>query len=203
MQARQGRTVLAIGLLSLATLGSTSAFASSHREAPFITQLPKVDGTDLYMFRSYEAGREDFVTLIANYQPFQEPEGGPNYFTLDPDAVYDIHIDNDGDAREDITFRFDFEKIIRGLALPVGDQTVSVPLKQIGPLSATEDDSNELNILETFAVEVIRGDRRTGTSEAIVNMDDGAATFRKPVEKIGCSSQLFARLAFRFSRPCR
>jgi len=51
------------------------AGASSHREAPFITTAPKVDGTDFYMFRSYEAGRSDYVTLIANYQPLQAAYG--------------------------------------------------------------------------------------------------------------------------------
>ena len=49
----------------------TTAVASSHREAPLITEMPKVDGTDWYMFNSYETGREDFVTMIANYQPLQ------------------------------------------------------------------------------------------------------------------------------------
>ena len=58
------------------------------------------------MFRSYEPGREKFVTLIANYLPLQEPYGGPNYFILDNDAVYEIHVDNDGDAVEDLTFQF-------------------------------------------------------------------------------------------------
>ena len=75
-----------------------SAFASSHREAPFIAGNPKVDGTDLYMFRSYEAGRQNFVTLLANYQPFQDPQGGPNFFMFDPNALYEIHIDNVGDG---------------------------------------------------------------------------------------------------------
>ena len=56
------------------------AVASSHREAPFIAGSPKVDGADFYMFRSYEPGREDFVTIVANYQPFQTPYGGPNSF---------------------------------------------------------------------------------------------------------------------------
>src|ERR1039458_8378019 len=66
--------------------------ASSHREAPFITTRPKVDGTDFYMFNSYEAGRPGFVTLIANYLPLQDPQGGPNYFFLDDNALYEISI---------------------------------------------------------------------------------------------------------------
>ena len=55
------------------------AGASSHREAPFLTNAPKVDGTDFYMFRSYASGRQDYVTLIANFIPFQDPQGGPNF----------------------------------------------------------------------------------------------------------------------------
>src|SRR5207344_753020 len=66
---------------------------SSHREAPAITETPKVDATDFYMFRSYEPGREDFVTLVADYLPLQAPYGGPNYFAMDPDALYQIKID--------------------------------------------------------------------------------------------------------------
>src|SRR5437899_8078539 len=66
------------------------------------------------LFRSsYEPGRADFVTLLANYIPLQDTYGGPNFFTLDPDGLYEIHIDNDGDAREDITFQFRFTNTFR------------------------------------------------------------------------------------------
>ena len=115
-----------------ATALPLAAIASSHREAPFITEHPKVDGTDFYMFRSYEPGREGFVTLIANYLPLQDAYGGPNYFTLDPEAVYDIHLDNDGDAREDMTFRFRFKSQIQDLSLAIGpagsQRNVAVPV---------------------------------------------------------------------------
>ena len=96
-------THLAKACLLLVAAGS--AMASSHREAPFITTSPKVDGTDFYMFRSYEGvssagtgGRADYVTMIANYQPLQAAYGGPNYFQMDPNALYEMHIDNNGDA---------------------------------------------------------------------------------------------------------
>ena len=72
---------------------ATLAQASSHREAPFVTTVPKVDATDFYMFRSYEANRTDYVTLIANYLPLQDAYGGPNYFAMDPNALYEIHIE--------------------------------------------------------------------------------------------------------------
>src|SRR5678809_114807 len=97
-------TALALGLSS-----TGAALASSHREAPFITEHPKVDGTDFYIFNSYEAGRQDFVTVIADYLPLQDAYGGPNYFTLDPEALYEIHIDNNGDAKEDLSFQFRFK----------------------------------------------------------------------------------------------
>ena len=119
-----------------------SALASSHREAPFITTSPKVDATDFYMFRSYEGvatngsgGRSDYVTLIANYQPLQDAYGGPNYFSLDPNAQYEIHIDNNGDAREDITFQFRFKNKLNSVAIPVGTQQVAIPLIQAGTVA--------------------------------------------------------------------
>lgn len=86
-------------IICFAVLTTASVWASSHREALFITELPKVDGTDFYMFTSYEPGRQGFVTVVANYLPLQDPYGGPNYFSLDPDAIYEIHFDNDGDAK--------------------------------------------------------------------------------------------------------
>src|SRR5436309_13068422 len=88
------RIRLALALLVVTALcGLIPAHASSHREAPGITKMPKVDSTDFYMFSSYEADREGYVTLIANYQPFQSPWRGPNYFFLDPYPFYLIHID--------------------------------------------------------------------------------------------------------------
>ena len=92
---------------------STAALASSHREAPSITATPKVDASDFYMFNSYEAGRAGYVTMIANYLPLQDAYGGPNYFKLDPNALYEIHVDNNGDAKEDITFQFHFKNTLK------------------------------------------------------------------------------------------
>src|SRR5271155_4330673 len=84
--------------------------ASSHREAPLITTMPKTDGTDFYMFNSYETAKagQGLVDIIANYQPLEDPFAGPNYYTMDPEALYDINIDNTGSALPDITFRFQF-----------------------------------------------------------------------------------------------
>ena len=157
---RLQRTALAAAALLTLT---GAALASSHREAPAITGTPKVDATDFYMFRSYEANRTDYVTLIANYLPLQDAYGGPNYFSLDPNALYEIHIDNNGDAREDLTFQFRFKNTLanagRGVELPVGGVNVAIPLIQAGQIINPGDGT--INVAETFTLNVMRGDRRT------------------------------------------
>ncbi len=129
------RVILALLILLSAGLGLVPAQASSHREAPAITGTPKVDGTDFYMFNSYEPGRSGFVTLLANYIPLQDAYGGPNYFALDPDALYRILIDNTGDGVEDVTFQFHCGQSLADIKLPVGGKQVSVPLINVGPIS--------------------------------------------------------------------
>jgi hypothetical protein len=170
-----------LGAALLAACGL--AGASSHREAPFITTVPKVDATDFYMFRSYEANRGDHVTLIANYLPLQDAYGGPNYFALDPNALYEIHVDNNGDAVEDISFQFRFQNKLADVKLPVGGKMVAIPLIQGGQVSGPNSPS--LNVAETFTINVMRGDRRKGTSGAVTNAAGGSATFAKPVDNIG------------------
>ena len=91
-------------VLALSVL--TNADASSHREAPLITEDPAADNTDLYAFVSSDA--PDSVTLISNFIPFQEPGGGPNYFRFGDDVLYEIHVDNDGDAEPNVTYEFRF-----------------------------------------------------------------------------------------------
>ena len=174
----------------LGALVAPAANASSHREAPFITTQPKVDGTDFYMFNSYEGvaangtgGRSGFVTMVANYVPLQDPYGGPNYFSLDPNALYEIHIDNVGDAKEHITFQFKFKNTLKGIALPIGNKTVPIPLIQAGQVSNLKDAA--LNLNESYTLNIIRGDRRTGASAAVTNVLNGSATFDKPVDNIG------------------
>ena len=147
------RAVLCAALLPLV------ATASSHREAPFITGLPKVDGTDFYMFNSYETGRDAYVTLIANYVPLQDAYGGPNYFELDHEALYEIHLDNNADAVEDITFQFRFDTEVRGVALNIGGEDVPIPLKQAGGVGPAAADDANLNVVETYTVDIVTGDR--------------------------------------------
>jgi hypothetical protein len=181
----RSRAAAATAFLALACV---AVQGSSHREAPAITATPKVDGTDFYMFRSYEPGRADFVTLIANYVPLQDPYGGPNYFALDPDALYEIHLDNNGDAVEDITFQFRPAIRVKNIAVPAGGVSVAVPLINVGTIGPGADDTDSLNREETYTLNIIRGDRRKGTSEPIVNAADGGRSFRKPVDNIGMKS---------------
>jgi hypothetical protein len=182
-RAASGRTALALAIAAACAVIAPTAPASSHREAPFITTSPKVDGTDFYMFRSYEPGRDGYVTIIANYQPLQDAYGGPNYFSLDPNALYEIHIDNDGDAKEDLTFQFRFRNSLKDIALPIGSANVSIPLIQAGTVS--DPKAAALNLNETYTVDLVRSDRRKGRRAAITNAANGSATFDKPVDNIG------------------
>ena len=178
------KNVLTAAVISaLALISALPAQASSHREAPFITNQPKVDGTDLYMFRSYEAGRQDYVTMIANYIPFQDPQGGPYFYQFDQNGLYEIHVDNVGDAKEHLTFQFRFKNTSKKLALKVGDKDVLIPLINSGPLSAINDP--KLNVRETYTVDLVRGDRRSGSRASLTNTTGGGTEFDKPVDNIG------------------
>jgi hypothetical protein len=84
---------------------------SSHREAPEISKDPVADSTDVYAFVSPDAC--DHVTLIANYIPLQGAASGPNFFEFGDDVLYEIHIDNDGDGRPDVTYQFAFTTHLR------------------------------------------------------------------------------------------
>src|SRR5260370_32915194 len=79
---------------------------SSHREAPEISKDPVADSTDVYAFVSPD--QPDTVTLIANYIPLQAPAGGPNFYEFRDDVLYEIHIDNNGDGRPDISHHVRF-----------------------------------------------------------------------------------------------
>ena len=180
-----------IASLVCSSVIGADAFASSHREAPNISRFPTLDSTDFYAFNSYEAGRGDYVTLIANYIPLQDAYGGPNYFAMDPAAVYSIHIDNDGDAVEDLTFQFKFTNQLandnQGIALTVGpadnQRTVSVPLKNVGGITA--QDQSAANFSESYQMSLVTGPQKTGMKTMLTNSSDSGTTFHKPLDYIG------------------
>lgn len=104
-----------IGLALILSFSIAPVLAASHSEAPLISMDRYADNTDVYAFRSYETGRGGFVTIIANFIPFQDPSGGPQFFRFDDTVLYEINIDNTGDGREDIVYQFRFTtQIVNG-----------------------------------------------------------------------------------------
>ncbi len=171
---------VALAAVSLAPV----VWSSSHAEGPFLARNPSVDATDLYMFRSYEAGRAEYVTILANYIPFQDPQGGPNFYMFNPSALYEIHIDNTGDGVEDLTFQFKFENTSKGTALNIGGKQVKIPLINSGVIPASGMNPDTLDVRETFTLDVVRGDRRGGSRSSVAKVG-GGTTFDKPVDNIG------------------
>ncbi len=157
------------------------SFGSSHREAPNIAGSPRVDGTDLYLFRSYEAGRENYVTVLANYIPFQEPGGGPNFYQLDPNAVYAINIDNNGDGKAAISFQFRFRNVLKALAVPANGPSVAVPLLNIGPVTKA---GTNLNVEESYTITVVRNGQES-SGQLAGNGTSADTQFYKPTDNIG------------------
>ncbi len=123
-----------------ATLLASPILASSHSEAPLIARDRFADNTDTYAFRSIEKGREDYVTLIANYIPFQQPSGGPHFFRFDDTVHYEIKIDNTGDGVEDITYQFEFLTKIKNGDTILGQGAVN---KDVVISSLEDEDYNE------------------------------------------------------------
>jgi hypothetical protein len=102
-----GTAALALGAGALASLGPVASNASSHREAPLTSADPQIDSTDLYAFVSPD--KPNTVTLVSSWYPFEEPAGGPNFYTWAEHTNYDIKIDNNGDAKADIIYRWTFK----------------------------------------------------------------------------------------------
>src|SRR5580692_9178034 len=114
---------------------------SSHREAPEISKDPVADSTDVYAFVSPD--KSDTVTLIANYIPLQGPAGGPNFYEFGDDVLYEIHIDNNGDGRADISYQFRFQTTVRD---------PDTFLYNVGPIESLS--SPNWNRVQTYSVSV-------------------------------------------------
>ncbi len=143
-RARRGLAVLATATVLggvVYGLGPGAANASSHREAPLVAADPAIDNTDLYAFVSPD--RPDYVTFIANWQPFEEPNGGPNFYPFATDAAYNIYVDNDGDGKPDATFRYTFQTIDKR-----GNDTF---LYNKGPVNSIDDPN--LLVRQTYTLE--------------------------------------------------
>ncbi|MDY7087909.1 MAG: DUF4331 domain-containing protein [Actinomycetota bacterium] len=136
--AASGAVVL---IAALAGLGPGASVASSHREAPLIASDPAADNTDLYAFVSPD--RPGYVTMIANWIPFEEPDGGPNFYPFATDAAYRINVDSDGDAKPDAVFRWTFKNVDRR-----GNSTF---LYNNGPVTSLDD--KNLLFKQTYTLE--------------------------------------------------
>jgi hypothetical protein len=101
-------TALALVAALLHGQGPSAANASSHREAPLISEDPSADNTDLYAFRSPD--NPDTLTIVSNFIPGEDPAAGPNYYTFSPTARYDIYVDRNGDGRSDVSYYFQFQR---------------------------------------------------------------------------------------------
>ncbi|MBI3957429.1 MAG: DUF4331 domain-containing protein [Chloroflexi bacterium] len=119
------------------------AKASSHREAPLISKDPFADNTDTYVFVS--PNDTNRLALVASWIPFEGPEGGPNYFEWDDRVLYDIYLDVNGDAREDITYTLSSRTVIKN---------PNTFLYNVGPVDALNDTdlnrSQYITVTETF-----------------------------------------------------
>src|SRR5215470_8791863 len=144
-----GAALLIVGLAML------PGKASSHREAPLISQDPMADNTDLYAFVSPD--RPETVTIIANYIPLESPAGGPNFPAFDDTVLYEINVDNDGDAREDLTYQFRFHTETRN------PETF---LYNTGPISSLDDPN--WNRPQTYTVTLVsHGPGNSGRSTVL------------------------------------
>jgi hypothetical protein len=169
-----------------APLGSN---ASSHREAPIIAGDPEVDHTDVYAFVSPD--KPDTVTIIGSWFPFEEPAGGPNFYQFEDGAHYEFNVDNDGDAKEDITYRWVFTTHVRN---------VDTFLYANGPVTSLADPN--LNVYQTY--DLVRryagGSWKTVVNDAIAapsdvgegTMPDYGALSAQAVKPLGGGGKTFS-----------
>ncbi len=143
-------TPLAVGAAALAVaVAPPFGGASSHREAPSITEDPTADNTDVYAFRSPDA--PDTATLIANYVPFQEPAGGPNFYRFSDAVKYAIKVNNTGDGVEDVTYELRFStKVVNPATFLYNTAAVTYD-------AATGSYAN-LNVVQTYTLRRITRD---------------------------------------------
>jgi hypothetical protein len=160
------RRVAALALAGAAAAAitvPTLLTASSHREAPRITQDPTADNTDVYAFTSPDA--PDTATLIANYIPFEEPSGGPNFHAFSDQVRYGVHVDNTGDGEADVSYLFRFKTQVRN---------PDTFLYATGPVRVDAGAYTNLNVVQTYTVQ--RVTRGTGGRRVVRTLGRGLLT---------------------------
>jgi hypothetical protein len=146
--------------------GPAPATASSHREAPLIAGDPRADNTDVYAFTSPDDPSS--VTLISDWIPFEEPNGGPNFYTWANDTKYNVKIDNNGDAVADLTYTWIFSTVVRD---PSRDF-----LSNLGPVTSLDDP--DLNVYQTYDLTVTDG---AGVTTVLAGDGDGQHSAGDPI----------------------
>ena len=166
-------TLMLIALSVLLLLGPmpNGSRASSHREAPLIVADPLADNTDTYAFRSTEPGRSGFVTLIANWIPFQEPSGGPHFYKFDDTVLYEIYVDNTGDGVEDVTYQFRFKTKFKNGDSILGMAAPNQALAGTGGIEPLITSLNDPDYNEPQTYSVTRIDKHTGKQGVVIARD--------------------------------
>ena len=196
-----------ISALAAAVVGSgpSAGTASSHREAPLISEDPSADNTDLYAFRSPD--KPDTVTILSNWIPAEDPAAGPNYYTFSPSAKYKINIDRTGDARPDVVYEFRFGRTAGPAFLGNTVQAWSVwrnkklfargktPPNNIGPRSTPNYRSlAEQAIVKKDGISIFAGQRDDAFFGDIGSIFDTLG-FRKGTGNAGGGKDFFAGYA--------
>jgi len=162
---RRALAVLTVGATLAgggALLGPGTSSASSHREAPYVSTDPAIDNTDVYAFTSPD--KTDTATIVANWSPFEEPAGGPNFFPWATDATYDINIDNNGDAKPDLIYRWTFNDMDKRGSVQHGDKVGGSFLYNDGAVTSFGDAN--LLFKQTYDLNVIKPAGSSGNSTA-------------------------------------
>ena len=169
-----------VGLMVLALFVGQAPFASqaaSHREAPLIALDPTADITDFFMFRSYEAGKDDKIVLIMDVIPGEEPSSGPNYWNFDPNVLYAFNIDNNADGNaDDVRFELQFQNQFRGVNKDLG---LFLSYVALPPITALNGPGSEgLGLRQTYTLTMIRGNDRKVLAQGkfVVPSNVGPAT---------------------------
>lgn len=161
------------GLFALAPL---TGMTSSHREAPLVSADPQIDTTDVWAFVSED--RPDTVTIVGSWFPFQEPAGGPNFFSWAEGVKYNVNIDNDHDAKADLVYQWVFTDHYRN---------PNTFLYNTGPVTSLNDP--DLNFYQTY--DLTRINKGSGRSKVLVNNEIAAPSNVGAASMPGYNSNLF------------
>jgi len=185
---KSGIVIVPVVGAAMVLAGLSPAVASSHKEAPLIAQDPVADATDLYAFKSPD--RPDTVTVVANYSPFENPAGGPNFDRFGDDVLYRINVDNNGDAVPDIKYDFRFSTKVRD---------GNTFLYATGPVTTSRDVN--LNVRQTFDLSRTENGQRTMLGNRLVTPPENVGpvstpnyetTARTAIQNVGDGMRVFA-----------